>query len=830
MGFRIKDKIVEIIGGRDDTHYGLAIGRPDDPYYRLHLTPQGDILQGPGNSPPLPIGGGSASHPDLDAHDVLGLAKQSELDVEKNRIGRLEKEGPVVNIKDFGAIGDGVVRKVTATQLADKTALGFSGAHRLDDFDADDTQDWLAIVRTIKHLQARGGGTVYVPKPSVTYPIFRFIPTPVGVPIRIMGDGCDPDIFDIDNVCNLLTGWNETERRAVFQPATFALQALVVGGVGASTQVAVAAVSVGYSPVVPLAAGGGATFAAGDRVVVYHTDNFPTGATVCPFRLTFRRVVEVSGDELVLDDVVPFVLPSGKGRVAKMGTGSNGSLGGAPYDFVEDLEISGLNVRGTGLFGFASAGRNVLAEDFGVRADRAVSASVAIGLSLNGYVDSTFRRGHILTNNRGIEIKAGSGGRQVHTPEAERGGTGLLIQDVESRQIGAAAANPLISVGESSNAKLERVTVVTNSSSFATLIKVDDSELTVIRGAELHADGADSSKQAIQLVGHKSPVDRSILDVKGLRLGGRPLKWSRAYVCTDPADGRPSPVLIDSGLRAGSTFGAGAAGAAYAVPFVVHGSIADFASEVGETLGFTASSVAQSPISGVLGATAAQIADVASWVNTSYKKWGRPVYDTTNRRLLYAPDRTAASAWTRLAIKAELDSHAALIHMGVRRKVGWWTSAGIVPSPVTNTVGVLAVQPFVVAEDIPVDQFGLWVTTAAGVGGTFEGAVYQDNGTFYPGTLLLSGSIDTTVGGARSVAVSGTIPRGIVWVGGLPLVAAAGLTNGFGNIHLPTFPSQPATQYTGHIQVGSGLTALPSSFPAGATITNGTPRLSFRMA
>lgn len=61
MGFRIRDKIVEILGGRDDKHYGLALGQPDDPFYRIHLTPQGQILQGDGTAAPAPLASGGGS-------------------------------------------------------------------------------------------------------------------------------------------------------------------------------------------------------------------------------------------------------------------------------------------------------------------------------------------------------------------------------------------------------------------------------------------------------------------------------------------------------------------------------------------------------------------------------------------------------------------------------------------------------------------------------------------------------------------------------------------------------------------------------------------------
>ena len=60
----------------------VNFGRKGEPYYRLRLMPDGSILVGDGQTPPVPLstGGGGGAHPDLTAHDLLGLATQAELE------------------------------------------------------------------------------------------------------------------------------------------------------------------------------------------------------------------------------------------------------------------------------------------------------------------------------------------------------------------------------------------------------------------------------------------------------------------------------------------------------------------------------------------------------------------------------------------------------------------------------------------------------------------------------------------------------------------------------------------------------------------------------
>lgn len=612
----------------------------------------------------------------LDDYDKLGLA--TDVEVEETRVAVLQEvdrvktdlaghvglphgaqvnalaPGPTVSIKDygadFGAIGDGVVRKLSAAVVADKANLGFSGAHRLDDMDVEDTEDWLSAVLALKDLKSKGGGNLYIPKPSVTYPIRRFIPIPTGVPIGIYGDGFDPDIFDISNVCDLGVGWELAERRVVFQPSNWKDNCIDPDFAGKSTIVDIAPVDVAYTSIIPLLAGGVGVggFVVGSRVVVYTAANYTVFGSKAPNRSCLRRVVDISGDTLLLDEVIPFRLVSGNGKVARMGTGSDGSLGGAPFDFMEDLKIRGLNTTGSTLLAYGSAGRRCEMEDLGIRADKAPAVGNNGGLFLNGYADSAFRRFHILTANRGVEVKGMSGQRWQYEPNEEKGGTGLLLQDFNIKAIGTVdAVAPLVSIGESSNAKFERFSLSGNDFSWSSFFRIDDSEITIIRGLNLEGAGADASKIALEVTGHRapaSPFDRAIIDIDGIRLGGKPNSWVRTISCQDPLDGRPKPILIDNNLRAETLIGSNSL-VAYTLPFVGYGSVSDFASRAGQTLGFTAASTLVSLMKGILGATAAQLGAIGDWINTGYKGWGRPVFDTTNNKLYFPIGRDAGSKW-----------------------------------------------------------------------------------------------------------------------------------------------------------------------------------------
>lgn len=81
---------IEISTGEDDDHQGLKLGVDGDIFWRIHITPQGQILVGDGTAPPEPfVGGGSGTmdHSELDNlaaddHTQYALADGSRGDFE----------------------------------------------------------------------------------------------------------------------------------------------------------------------------------------------------------------------------------------------------------------------------------------------------------------------------------------------------------------------------------------------------------------------------------------------------------------------------------------------------------------------------------------------------------------------------------------------------------------------------------------------------------------------------------------------------------------------------------------------------------------------------
>ena len=62
----------------------------------------------------------------------------------------------------------------------------------------------------------------------------------------------------------------------------------------------------------------------------------------------------------------------------------------------------------------------------------------------------------------------------------------------------------------------------------------------------------------------------------------------------------------------------------------------------------TDTTTSMSPIVGVMGANATDLANAAHWVNTVYKKQGRLVWDVTNEQLLYPSGTGASDDWVAL--------------------------------------------------------------------------------------------------------------------------------------------------------------------------------------
>ncbi len=154
----------------------------------------------------------------------------------------------------------------------------------------------------------------------------------------------------------------------------------------------------------------------------------------------------------------------------------------------------------------------------------------------------------------------------------------------------------------------------------------------------------------------------------------------------------------------------------------------------------------------------------------------------------------------------------------------------------TGGVGVAQVQntgyaaPFLVGRTHTFAAMGIAVQT--GVGGTTARlGIYADNGSNYPGALVLdAGAVSTAVATTVTVAISQSLPPGIYWLVMVPLGAAGAVQNacwGIGSaVQRPTtqlavlgFSGANGTQPN----IGYSLAALttgglPNPFGAGATL------------
>ncbi len=164
---------------------------------------------------------------------------------------------------------------------------------------------------------------------------------------------------------------------------------------------------------------------------------------------------------------------------------------------------------------------------------------------------------------------------------------------------------------------------------------------------------------------------------------------------------------------------------------------------------------------------------------------------------------------------------------GIRSMPGWWGMTGLVPGALTGGAGTLYLMAILLAEDIPIDAVGINVTTAV-VSTTHQGLIYTSNAEHKPNTLISDTTINTTTAGLKLVTIPRLVlPRGLLWIGGMSLGGAPGITFVNGNPPLFVSPSQLSTGYSGAV-AQTGLSAAPD--PVGEVISFGSaPRLQFRM-
>jgi len=140
-------------------------------------------------------------------------------------------------------------------------------------------------------------------------------------------------------------------------------------------------------------------------------------------------------------------------------------------------------------------------------------------------------------------------------------------------------------------------------------------------------------------------------------------------------------------------------------------------------------------------------------------------------------------------------------------------------APTANNLRAL---PFFTPKKITLDQIAINVTTL--IAGKARLGIYNDDGTVYPGTLLLdAGEVDTGTTGVKAVAINQPLTAKLYWLvhvgnaaptlrgvatGGLAHIL--GLDSGLG--------TAPGVGYTAAFTYA----ALPASYPSGATVLTGT--------
>lgn len=172
--------------------------------------------------------------------------------------------------------------------------------------------------------------------------------------------------------------------------------------------------------------------------------------------------------------------------------------------------------------------------------------------------------------------------------------------------------------------------------------------------------------------------------------------------------------------------------------------------------------------------------------------------------------------------KAELDAH----HMSIHEMllVGkWLTSAPAVATADTVTLSVdkLYAYPLAIARALTIDRLAIYVFSE--VAGNARLGIYNDNGSVYPGSLLLdAGEVDVSSTGLKEIIISQALTKGLYW---LALLCNAGPTIYKGAMAfspLGRSNTSLAPIYSHYSKSGITYGALPDPFPSGASLTPST--------
>lgn len=148
----------------------------------------------------------------------------------------------------------------------------------------------------------------------------------------------------------------------------------------------------------------------------------------------------------------------------------------------------------------------------------------------------------------------------------------------------------------------------------------------------------------------------------------------------------------------------------------------------------------------------------------------------------------------------------------------WYATPYNSRSTAALTLNELRLTPLIISETTTFDRIAAEVTTAGAAGSVVRLGVYADDGTGFPGALVLdAGTINGTSVGAQALTISLTLDPGLYWIGAVAQTATATMRT-FNPGGLPYgLPSFVGASYAPNsfvvAYVQTGVTgALPSNF------------------
>jgi len=164
-------------------------------------------------------------------------------------------------------------------------------------------------------------------------------------------------------------------------------------------------------------------------------------------------------------------------------------------------------------------------------------------------------------------------------------------------------------------------------------------------------------------------------------------------------------------------------------------------------------------------------------------------------------------------------------------------SPGYVTTLGGSGVGSLRLAPWVLDAPVSLVRIGAEVTTAGEVGAKLRLAIYSDDGTGEPGTVILdSGQVAADAVGSVEVVISVTLPAGILWIGAViqnvtttqPGLRA--ISNWTPPVPIKAGPTVPAAGATAVGRLSTGQTGALSSPLSGLAPAGLAPRIFVKVA